>query len=38
MGLALGLKPEELGVNKHFVNTSEVLNKLNEALTRRDTP
>lgn len=38
MGLALGLKPEELGVNRHFVNTSGVLNKLNEGLARRDTP
>jgi len=37
MGIALGLNPEELGVNKHFVDSMGVVKKLNEAEGRRDT-
>ncbi|MGI6227436.1 MAG: CoB--CoM heterodisulfide reductase iron-sulfur subunit B family protein [Peptococcales bacterium] len=37
LGMALGIKPEELGVKRHFVDASEVLKKLDEALGRRDT-
>lgn len=37
MGIALGIKPEELGVNKHFVDASGIIKKLNEAEGRRET-
>lgn len=37
MGIALGIKSEELGINKHFVEATEVIKKLNEAEGRRDT-
>ncbi|MDK2824260.1 MAG: heterodisulfide reductase subunit [Clostridia bacterium] len=37
IGLALGLNPEELGVNKHFVNALGLVKKLLEAEGRRDT-
>ena len=37
MGLALGLKPEEMGINKHFVDASGLIKKLNEAAGRRET-
>jgi len=37
MGLALGLKPEELGIEKHFVDALTLVKKLSEAEGRRDT-
>ena len=37
MGLALGLNPQELGVNKHFVDTSAVVKKVVEGKGRRET-
>lgn len=37
LGIALGIKPEELGVKKHFVDAMGLVKKILEAQGRRDT-
>ena len=36
IGLAMGLKPKDLGIDKHFVNAMGLTNKILEGLARRD--